>query len=374
MYKNVLRFALVGLTGGGLVWSQVHSPYKAADDGQKAGTAPGAVERAAFFQSGDIGLPPFPGSNGPGDDRTVTPPILPDQGSLTEAMPSDFDQGGLQQPPPAMPNYPQPTAQLPNRLQSNISANQLAAFNPQQNFNSQPIYNDLRGYNSQFGYDQPNSRPIGNPPQPFNQQNNAPFRTVSNENNSRQVLPNPSGSQQRNPTAVSGFGTNVRATEIATGLPYVTPSPRTGRYPTSAYNPAMFRTISYQAPVQQQVSMQQQPSTAVIANTAPVLPQNSGVSGVAPPYQGNPYQANQCGPGVIPTYPAPGAVPGTYIPGTITPNLTPGMYSPNNSGYSPIFSLGQENYNVQIGRGIVGQPTVYVPGQPFRNFLRYLSP
>jgi hypothetical protein len=27
-----------------------------------------------------------------------------------------------------------------------------------------------------------------------------------------------------------------------------------------------------------------------------------------------------------------------------------------------------------VGRGIIGQPTVYVAGQPIRNFLRYLSP
>ena len=62
------------------------------------------------------------------------------------------------------------------------------------------------------------------------------------------------------------------------------------------------------------------------------------------------------------------------MPPTFTPNLTPNLYSANNSGYSPLFSLGQENYNVLLGRGIIGQPTVYVPGQPFRNFFRYISP
>lgn len=27
-----------------------------------------------------------------------------------------------------------------------------------------------------------------------------------------------------------------------------------------------------------------------------------------------------------------------------------------------------------VGRGVIGQPTVYVPGQPIRNALRFLSP
>jgi hypothetical protein len=104
---------------------------------------------------------------------------------------------------------------------------------------------------------------------------------------------------------------------------------------------------------------------SAVANTQPTLPQNAPL-GVYPTQY-------QCTPGAA-TYPGLGAVPGNYVPPTLTPNLTPGTYSPNNSGYTPIFSLGQENYNVQIGRGIIGQPTVYVPGQPFRNFMRYLSP
>jgi hypothetical protein len=50
------------------------------------------------------------------------------------------------------------------------------------------------------------------------------------------------------------------------------------------------------------------------------------------------------------------------------------MYATNNAGHKPLFTMGQENYNVQLGRGIIGQPTVYVTGQPIRNFLRYISP
>lgn len=39
-----------------------------------------------------------------------------------------------------------------------------------------------------------------------------------------------------------------------------------------------------------------------------------------------------------------------------------------------LVSFGQDRKPVQIGQGIVGQPVAYVPGQRFRNFLRYLFP
>ncbi|MEZ6086832.1 MAG: hypothetical protein R3C05_02120 [Pirellulaceae bacterium] len=64
----------------------------------------------------------------------------------------------------------------------------------------------------------------------------------------------------------------------------------------------------------------------------------------------------------------------TPVPTAITPDLAPTAYAPNNNGYRPIIALGSPYPNVQVGRGIIGQPTVYVPGQPIRNFFRYLSP
>jgi len=42
--------------------------------------------------------------------------------------------------------------------------------------------------------------------------------------------------------------------------------------------------------------------------------------------------------------------------------------------YRPIAPVIPMPGEVSVGRGIIGQPTVYVPGQPVRNFLRYLSP
>lgn len=163
----------------------------------------------------------------------------------------------------------------------------------------------------------------------------------------------------------SGSNPRLAAQSFATGLPYVTPAPR-GRYPTSPYRGPMYQTASYQRTVPARLA-----STAA-QTTAPVT---APAQNVLPQYQqpGIYPTAYQCTT-PAPSFPSTGAVPGAYVPPTLTPNLTPGLYSPNNSGYSPLFSLGQENYNVLLGRGIIGQPTVYVPGQPIRNFMRYLSP
>ena len=46
---------------------------------------------------------------------------------------------------------------------------------------------------------------------------------------------------------------------------------------------------------------------------------------------------------------------------------------PGPAGYRPLLSFGQERYPVQIGQGIFGQPVAYVPGQSFRNALRYIA-
>ena len=45
-----------------------------------------------------------------------------------------------------------------------------------------------------------------------------------------------------------------------------------------------------------------------------------------------------------------------------------------NLRYRPIVSLGSVPENYQMGQGMLGQPKVYVPGQPLRNFVRYLTP
>ena len=71
-----------------------------------------------------------------------------------------------------------------------------------------------------------------------------------------------------------------------------------------------------------------------------------------------------------PYAPQSGGSPFAYAPPT-------GMaYNNNgyNSGYRSLIGFGQSLNNAYLGRGIIGQPTAYVDGQPFRNFLRYIFP
>lgn len=46
---------------------------------------------------------------------------------------------------------------------------------------------------------------------------------------------------------------------------------------------------------------------------------------------------------------------------------------PGSPGYRPLISFGQQRYPVQVGQGLFGQPTAYVPGQSVRNVIRYLT-
>jgi hypothetical protein len=165
---------------------------------------------------------------------------------------------------------------------------------------------------------------------------------------------------------------------IATGLPHVTPPPGSaastrsvGNFATSPYAGPIYRPVGYQTPTVTAapvVPSQPQPGTLTYTGG---LPQYSSTVGVHPTSYQNCVPAN---PGFPSMGAVPGAVPGAVAPGTVTPNMAPNLYAANNSGYRPLLSLGQENYNVQLGRGIIGQPTVYVPSQPIRNFMRYIFP
>jgi len=81
--------------------------------------------------------------------------------------------------------------------------------------------------------------------------------------------------------------------------------------------------------------------------------------------------------GVTGVVPNPGLVPSTtaspfaYAPPAAMPPQT--IYAPANGGYQPLVGFGQ-GANAQLGRGLYGQPTAYVDGQPVRNFLRYVFP
>ncbi len=300
---------------------------------RKPAPATGVVQTAYFQAQGSLsdGLPAFPAGGG-----SVTPPV---------------------QPPPyiAPPQLPMAT---PNYGPATDRASLPAASLPAASLPAQLASGELRSVQN----DRLNTQ-HGTGPQGPARQVQPPQQVTAAQPNSR--LP-------------AAAGARLDAQNITTGYPFVTPAPR-GRYPTAPYQPAVFQT-AYQAPT----------IPAQFASTSAYVPQAMPPAAVVPPQQYLTQQQSTLPqfqypqPGVYPTayqctapapgFPSTGAVPGAYIPPTLPPNLTPNLYTPNNSGYTPLFSLGQENYNVQLGRGVIGQPTVYVAGQPIRNFMRYLSP
>ena len=181
------------------------------------------------------------------------------------------------------------------------------------------------------------------------------------------AAPPPGTGLRGRPPADSGQPTGVptrHPNEFVTGLPFVTPA--VGRYPTSPYNGGL------NVPVYQAVAYQGRPvSTGAAGFSTPAQ------LAVMPQYQQTPYQpsvySNNPAPGIYPTsyqqcqvlpppsLPVDGSVGQTYVPPTFTPNWNPNLYSGNNQGFRPLFSMGQENYNVVLGRGIVGQPRPMCP-------------
>ncbi len=281
------------------------------------------------------------------------------------------------------PNTVTPRSQAPDAATAEPSVRQVAYYQTQGSLSDLPVLPSGNPPNAGFA---PSSLP--QLPSFSNASTTGAGAMNANPNaggmaEQSQVLPPPNvqpplGGDRSDQFGAPGYGgpgtvPQVNGAPLANGLPYVTSAPRTGRYPTSPYMGPRHHLTNYQLRTvpAQTVSAQtglSVPNAMTAAAQPPVLPQNRNVVGVYP----TAYQ--QCAPGAAVNFPATGAVPGTSVPPTYPPNLTPGLYSPNNSGYSPLFSLGQEKYNVTLGRGLIGQPTVYVPGQPFRNFFRYISP
>jgi hypothetical protein len=93
------------------------------------------------------------------------------------------------------------------------------------------------------------------------------------------------------------------------------------------------------------------------------------------------YSAASIGCGSPVNYAAPGYVaPTGYVapPSQIAAPFAAPVQFPSVTGNAAplpsLFTLGQQNNPVQVGQGIIGQPVAYVPGQPIRNFIRYLFP
>ncbi len=361
-------------------------------------------------------LPAFPGG---GDmPRPVSPPITVSP-SATVSPPTAVS------PPTSGPdsmsdNMAPPQLPMANRYQeppypARDSGTADNRYNDQPSYGSQASQGSpLQGFPSQGfqsqGFQSQGNNPAG--PQPRGSSGvparlaSTELRTIQNGGESQPGGRDPNGSGLRETGAQpggAGWPQDGRpaAESFTSGLPYVTPAPR-GRYATSPYQPAVFQSSDHRpqlVPAQfASTSSVIPPANAAAQGLRQAAPPANLIAtqatmpnyvGAAPPAYLTAQQAalpqyRYPQPGIYPTayqcaqpapsFPSTGAVPGGYIPPTLPPNLTPNLYTPNNAGYRPLFSLGQENYNVQLGRGIIGQPTAYVPGQHIRNFLRYLSP
>lgn len=290
--------------------------------------------RQAYFQGpGDMGMPQMPPNamsqapNAMSQDNGVTPAAFNQFSNPGGAMQATQVQG---EPPTQMRDV------------------NSGAINPNTGYGAAPGYRPVSM--QEPVYPPATMNPYGN------QQANLPPSTMRNSQ---------TGGYAQQPPVVS-----------STDPRFVMQAPRVGNYPTVPYQPP-FRTVAFQLPQQSPQVLPVQPPSALatqpqaVANTTGLPQYQPTVGAQLVNYQA--MQPGYCGP-TIPSNGVPAFVPGAVAPPTLPPNLAPQMYTPDNSGYRPLFSLGQENYNVQIGRGIIGQPTVYVPGQPVRNFMRYLFP
>ncbi|MEO1615523.1 MAG: hypothetical protein AAFV88_06715 [Planctomycetota bacterium] len=67
------------------------------------------------------------------------------------------------------------------------------------------------------------------------------------------------------------------------------------------------------------------------------------------------------------------AAPANIPPASVFPAPPPTIPTTASAPARALVSFGQEQYTVQVGQGLWGQPVAYVPGQGVRNWLRYLS-
>ena len=88
--------------------------------------------------------------------------------------------------------------------------------------------------------------------------------------------------------------------------------------------------------------------------------------------------------GATPCGVAPYAAPPTYAPPSaqiapqvVLPGATAPLGAPTTASAAPVpslITLGQQTLPVEVGQGLWGQPVAYVPGQGFRNWIRYFFP
>lgn len=309
----------------------------------------GSVRTANFIQDDPIANIP-PTLNSP---PVISGGTLPGGGALPGSIPA-IPQPAPQLPPPSIPSGIPSTgpAGLPSYPQTVAPGSPVAGS---------PVAGPAIGNPTNMGQTIPpptmpsNSVPTTVLPAP-------PTYYVPAPN----VAQGPAGSVMQTgvPYAGSPMPTYNRAGTFVNSAPFVSAPPAAvdARWMVS---PAVWQQASNASNPACPPNLAGTPSLA--SATAPGAPK-PGVPGA--PVAGVPIGVN----GVAPTtglVPSASASPFAYAPPAAMPPQT--IYAPANGGFVPVVGFGQAP-NAQLGRGMYGQPTAYVDGQPIRNFLRYIFP
>lgn len=175
----------------------------------------------------------------------------------------------------------------------------------------------------------------------------------------------PTGTSSLDQPALQPLTAGPTPPSLTNPAPGLNPVPRTNNIPLGGNTAAPTGTGFPNSPsdLTPIPSPQLNPNWSTVDNCALVSPP----SGYRAQFWG-------CGP-VVPAGAIPYDSPQIIAPATVMPGSpAAGSLYAGSVGPKPLFTLGQERNNVSLGQGIIGQPVAYVPGQYFRNFLRYLSP
>ncbi|MFM7563952.1 MAG: hypothetical protein ACKO81_13065 [Planctomycetota bacterium] len=115
--------------------------------------------------------------------------------------------------------------------------------------------------------------------------------------------------------------------------------------------------------------------------------QPNGTVATVPPYTAPPYTTGVPTIPFAPSAPLPGTVPNSYTTSASGPaNAASGAVAPAGAApttayypyltgdFQPIVATQNMPPGTYLGRGLIGQPTAYVDGQPVRNLFRYIFP
>jgi hypothetical protein len=166
----------------------------------------------------------------------------------------------------------------------------------------------------------------------------------------------------------------LRDNELGTQPTYVRAAPASPMHVSPAFRaPTIQRVAYYQANKQPTAWSSLRGQTPVqtttydAANVAPSLLSPTATAG-----------ASCCQATATPPRSVMQPISGPYCPTpanfAAVPTAYPQLVAVPTVSYRPVVALRPMPATYEVGRGLLGQPKLYVPKQPVRNFIRYISP